>query len=279
MIAKKSAKAVPGRSELAPPESLIRVGHYYQAAGCDPLSDIIPPGAERIELVTGGRGWLSIGREWVEVTPGALVWNIEGDRTIARSDWENPYRCLAVDIRTALPPRRGMRRAPRLAWWRDEEEVGRFTSEAVRRGVDDRVDRPSLLACVYGRLLFQSRLWAATREQEELPEPLRHAIALLEKGGSARPPRLGEVAKRVGWSLPYLHESFRLHLRTTPHEVALRRRMQSARERLAATDHPIKRIAADCGFGSAAAFCYAFRKRVGVTPLRYRRMETSALSG
>ena len=274
MITKKSTHAAPWRPDMAPPESLVRVGHYYQAAGCHPQSDILPSGAERIELVTGGRGWLSIGREWVEVTPGALVWNTEGDRTIARSDWENPYRCLAVDIRTA--PQLGRRRAPRLAWWRDEEEVSRFTSEAVRRAVDDRIDRPSLLAYLYGRLLFQSRLWAATREQEELPEPLRHAIALLEKGGAARAPRLGEVAKRVGWSLSYLHESFRLHLRTTPHEVVLRRRMQSARERLAATDHPIKRIAADCGFGSAAAFCYAFRKRVGVTPLRYRRTETSA---
>ncbi len=271
MIAKKSDE---WREDVAYPRSLVSVGHYHQAPGCEPIFDTMRFGRERIELMTGGRGWLKVEGEWVEVTPGALIWNVEGDQTIARSDWKNPYRCLAVEI--ATPYLRGLRRAPRLAWWRDAEEVNRFTEEAVRWAVDERIDRTGLLAYVYGRLLFQSRLWARTREQEALPEPVRHAVALLEGELSLR---LGEVAKRVGWSVPYLHEAFRTHLGTTPHEVALRRKMQLARERLAATDHPVKRIAAECGFGGAAAFCHAFRERVGVTPLAYRRAATGARKG
>ncbi|HEY8967122.1 MAG TPA: AraC family transcriptional regulator [Candidatus Methylacidiphilales bacterium] len=273
MVAKKSEV---WREDAAYPRSLIRVGHYYQDPGCDPLWETVRFGRERLELLTGGRGWLKVEGEMVEVTAGALVWNVEGDTTISKSDWENPYRCLAVDF--AVPYLKGIRRAPRLAWWRDEEEVGRFITEAVRASVDDRVDRTALLAYVYGRLLFQSRLWARTQtdDREALPEPLAKAVALVERGEDGQWLKLGAIAKRVGWSVPYLHETFRARLGTTPHEAGLRARMQLARERLAATDHPVKRIAADCGFGSDAAFCHAFRTRVGMTPLKYRRAATSA---
>ena len=278
MIVKKSETWNQAWNSEAPfPHSLVSVGHYHQASGCHPEFDILQPGTERIELVTGGRGWLRVGKEWIEVTAGALIWNIGGDQTIARSDWENPYRCLAVQIIASGRSPRGVRRAPRLAWWHDIGEVRRFTDETVRWSVDDRIDRPALLASIYGRLLFQSRLWAATREQSELPEPLRRALALLEadEKGAGHPLRLREVARAVGWSLPYLHEVFRTRLRTTPHEIVLRRRLRLARERLAATDDPVKRIAGECGFGSAAAFCYAFKQRVGFTPLQYRRRSTS----
>ncbi|SDU20752.1 AraC-type DNA-binding protein [Verrucomicrobium sp. GAS474] len=276
IVAKKSEE---WKEDVAYPRSLVRVGHYHQPAGCEPLFETIRFGRELIELVTGGRGWVSVEGKWVEVTAGALIWQVEGDQTIARSDWDNPYRCLAVEI--ATPYLRGLRRAPRVAWWHDVEEVNRFTDEVVRWSVDDRVDRTGLLAYIYGRLLFQSRLSARTqvREEDALPEPLRQALSLLESGEEGKALRLGEVARRVGWSLPYLHEVFRTRLNTTPHEISLRSRMQRARERLAATDQPIKRIAADCGFGSAAAFCYAFKERVGVTPLSYRRTATSTRRG
>jgi len=246
---------------------LLSVGIYYQEAGCHPLYDRIGEGLERLELVTQGRGWVRIEGKIAEVTAGALLWHRAGDETVSRSDFENPYRCLSVHIETLAPP--GERVVPQLTWWPDLEEVRRFASEVVRARADERFDGGVLLAYLQSRLLFQARQWQLTQGREALPPKLRRALDLLEEG----PVAVARVADEVGWSVAHLHEVFRQRLGVTPYEAALRRRMQVARERLAATDQSVKQIAADCGFASAAAFCHAFKARVGVTPLAYRHHE------
>lgn len=261
-VVKKSAKIPP------PPCALLQAGRYFQEAGREPEWDVLEPGLERVELFTGGRGWVNLGGRWAEVTAGALLWHVEGDQTTARSDWANPYRCLSLHFGLAAASR--LRRVPQLTWWNDAEEVERFTQDVVRAHVDDRFDRAALLAYAYGRLLFQARLWEGARGRQEFPAKVRRAIEILESG---RMP-LRKVAREVGWSVAHLHEMFQKTLGETPHEVALRKRMQMARERLAATDQPIKRIAADCGFSGAPAFCHAFKARVGITPLAYRRQQS-----
>lgn len=250
------------------PCALLQAGRYFQEAGRDPDWHVVEPRLERVELFTGGRGWVNVGGSWTEVTAGALLWHIEGDQTTARSDWKNPYRCLSLHFGLSVRCRR--RRVPQLTWWQDMEAVESFVGEVVRAHVDDRVDREALCAMAYGRLLFQARLWERFRDRGQFPAKMRRAMEILEGG---RVP-LREVAREVGWSVAHLHEMFQKTLGETPHEVSLRKRMQTARERLAATDQPIKRIAADCGFSGAPAFCHAFKARVGLTPLAYRRQQS-----
>lgn len=251
-----------------PPASMPQVGQYFQQPGCDPGFHLIAPCVERVELFTGGRGWVQIQGRWVEVTVGALLWHVEGDQTTARSDWENPYRCLAVHFRTAQASRR--RRVPQLTWWTDAEEVQGFVHEVVRAHVDDQFDRNALLSYTYGRLLFQARRWEGAQGRKDFPIKVQQAVEILETQKAT----VAEVARKIGWSVAHLHEAFQKHLKTTPHEIALRKRMQHAREKLAATDLPIKQIAADCGFSGAAAFCQAFKARVGQTPMVYRRQQS-----
>jgi len=243
-------------------------GLYFQQPGCDPLFHNISSRVERVELFTGGRGWVRLEGKWTEVTAGALLWHVEGDQTTARSDWDFPYRCLSVHFRTTQSSRR--RRVPHLTWWHDAEEVRRFTQEVVEAHVDDQFDRNALLSYTYGRLLFQARRWEATTRRQDFPAKIRRAVEILEQ----RHISIAEVAQEIGWSVAHLHDAFQKHLGTTPHEIALRKRMQRAREQLAASDLPIKRIAADCGFSGPAAFCHAFKSRVGRTPLAYRREQS-----
>ena len=72
-----------------------------------------------MELVTTGRGWVRDGGDWREVTAGHLLWNDSGDETIARSDFADPYRCLAVRLRVtrgkkpAIPDSRSARTCKR----------------------------------------------------------------------------------------------------------------------------------------------------------------------
>ncbi|MDD5349569.1 MAG: AraC family transcriptional regulator [Chthoniobacteraceae bacterium] len=261
MFAQTSSSPVP-----PPPREILFLGYYHEEPGRQPDFNTIEPGNERVEVVTGGRGWVRVGGQPVEVTAGAMLWHIEGDQTIFRSDNGNPYRCLNVQFRTDPLP--GVRRVPHLSWWRDVETIEVFIREIVRAHVDESFDRQALLAHVYGQLLFQVRLWERAAGRSELPEKLQRALELIESS----PAPLREIARRVGWSAAHLHEVCRLQLQATPHQLALHHRMQVARERLAGGDLPLKQIAIECGFSSASAFCHAFKGQVGLTPLRYREL-------
>lgn len=251
------------------PEMILSAGLYHQAAGCHPNPQPIPPGREVVEVMTGGRGWVRCGEEWREVTPGDLLWHLPGEETIGRSDWENPYRCLA--IRFSMPSGERQRVAPRFSRWDDADEVMRFAREVIRWKVDEGFGDEALVQYVHGRLLFQVELWQRQqRGGATLPPRLARALELIQRGGEADG-AFAQIAREVGWSASHLHEMFRQHLGTTPYRYLLERRLRRARERLAVTNDSVKEIAAGTGFSGAAAFCHAFRQRVGMTPLEYRR--------
>lgn len=261
----------PKTKSLAHPVTLQTIAHYYEAPNAHPLASPIPKGIERVEIVTGGRGWVDIDGEWIEVTPGALLWHIEGDVTIARSDWGNPYRCINVQI---LMNRRELRRrAPRLCWWRDLEEIEQFADEAIRSHVDDSFDTDALLAYVYGRLIFQVRQSERTDSHEVHPWPIRQALNVIETRYQ-EPLKIRQIAAAAGWSVAHFHEVFQQHMEASPHQVLLQRRLRRARELLSSTNLSVKQVAAECGFSTAAGFGHAFRSRVGVTPRVFRRQAT-----
>lgn len=257
-------------SLLPPPMSLWRAHHYHQPHDSHPSGPATIRAMERVELITGGRGWFEMEGELVEVTPGALLWHVEGDRSISRSDLEDPYRCLSVHF--VVEPFAGMRRAPRLSWWKDLDEVRDFTAEVSRWMAEPDFDRQALLEYTYGRLIFQVRVWERGSLGHRQPPGLRRALDLID-AQFTRELRLSALAEAAGWSEAHLYEVFRAHLAQTPHQVILHRRLERARELLAATDLPVKWIAGECGFASSASFCQIFRKRVGMTPSDYRQQE------
>ncbi len=260
-----------------PPTAILSCMHYHQAHGRHPAARQVPAGQEQVELVTSGRGWIEQGDRLVEVTAGALVWHMPGDRTICRSDWEDPYRCLSVQLAVdPAPPT--PRRAPRLSRWPDVEEARRLTREAVRYFVDERFDRGVLLAWIYGRLVFQAAAYHHRAPESGLPAGLSRVLEAIE-ADYAQPLHVRELADLAGWSVAHLHDMFRRHLEVSPHQALIGRRVRAARERLASTNQPIKQIARECGFSSDAAFCRRFRHVDGQTPAAYRRRYADPASG
>lgn len=242
------------------------VYHYHQPHGRHPRAIPLPPYYERIELVTGGRGWILDGKKWREVLPGDLIWNKPGDYTIGRSDFESPYRCLAV---TLIGKRRGGHGLPRFSRCSDLGEVKHFVRDAVQRFADDSFDRCVLKAYVVGRLLFWMHIHHHAETHPELPAPLRAAVEWMTRH-YATPCRIDELARAAGWSPAYLHEAFRHHLQTTPHQMLIRHRLHAVRDKLVSTLHPIKQIAVECGFADAPTLTHAFKAAFGVTPKAYR---------
>ena len=85
-----------------------------------------------------------------------------------------------------------------------------------------------------------------------------------------------ELAKAVGVSERHLHRKLQECLGTTPHELMLRMRIQSAAEALTKTATPISDIALDHGFCDQSAFTQQFKKRTGMTPRQFRQRHVMA---
>ncbi|PTY01367.1 hypothetical protein DB346_13625 [Verrucomicrobia bacterium LW23] len=245
-----------------------RLYEYRQQAGIHPVPSIIPPHYMRPELMTGGRGWVFHQGTWREVLPGDLIWSKPGETTIGRSDHANPYRCLAVTVVTPLP--RGPEDIPRFAHVADLEAVRHFTQEVVTLFRDDTFDRDSLRDYVLARLLFWIRVSQHQEQKPAFPAAIEDALLYMEKH-YAEPCTVADLARRVGWSAAHFHDTFRRSVGTTPHKLLARHRLRAAREMLISTSHPVKRIAADCGFADASALIHAFRADTRLTPSAYRK--------
>lgn len=263
----------PQRKNAPPPSPLLAIGHYHQPAGRHPTPILLQDDIQIIELVTYGRGWVLLeGGHWQEVLPGALLWHVRGDQTIGRSDFKNPYHCLAVRFRAK--PSRG-RPAPRLSHWGDLAAVRTFTNEIVSAYAMERASAAASFDYVLSRIRFQIELHENQSSSQSLPQQLQRVLRHVE-AHYGEPLPLKELAAVAEWSVPQLHKSFREHLAQSPHQWLLIRRIQAARERLANSNQPIKSIAIDCGFYSAAAFCAHFKRATGTTPNAYRVQMTQS---
>lgn len=251
------------------------LGHFHQPPGRHPTPIVIAAGMQVVELVTYGRGWVRTDEDtWVEVLPGTLLWHVGGDQTIGRSDFENPYHCLAV--RFACAESNGAKRpAPQVTYWNDIEAVRNFTNEVVSAYAMGKSSAGAVLAYILSRLHFQIELYLSQENHQSMPQQLQRVIHYIDKH-YGEGIRLSDLAQIAQWSVPQLHKSFREHLRQSPHQWVLARRIAVARERLANSDQPIKGIAADCGFYSAAAFCAHFKRATATTPNAYRKQMTQA---
>jgi len=242
------------------------VWNYVQMPDRHPAGTTIPPYYERVELVTGGHGWIRDEEEWREVLPGDLIWNKPNDSTIGRSDFKNPYRCLAITI--VSRKRRGLG-IPRFSHWPETEGVHQFVEEAIRLFNDETFERHELLEYVLAQLLFRVRLHHFRRREDELPLPLRRVVDQMEHHFLENC-AIDDLARLAQWSSAHLHEVFRERLGTTPHQWLIRRRLRAARERLESSFQPVKQIAVECGFADTAAFTHSFKSAQGLTPTQYR---------
>ena len=84
------------------------------------------------------------------------------------------------------------------------------------------------------------------------------------------PIRVEDLAAEAGLSRSHFSRAFQSVTGESPQEFIIGRRLAHARELLAASDRPIAEIAAVTGFSSQAHLSTAFKKRLGLTPARYR---------
>jgi AraC family transcriptional regulator of adaptative response / DNA-3-methyladenine glycosylase II len=84
------------------------------------------------------------------------------------------------------------------------------------------------------------------------------------------------LADRLGVTARHLRRLFIRHLGATPLEVALTRRVQSAKKLLDETRLPLAQVALAAGFGSLRRFNAEIRRTYSRTPTELRRIRTAA---
>lgn len=125
------------------------------------------------------------------------------------------------------------------------------------------------------RAALQTALIAIVRESSEahkpsLSRPVQQALIWMTDR-IEEPFNVEEVAAAVGFSAARLQARFQQEMSTSVGEHRSRLRLQRAKELLAGTDVSVTEIAHRLSFPSSQYFATFFRRRVGVTPSRYRQ--------
>ncbi|HLK89612.1 MAG TPA: DJ-1/PfpI family protein [Polyangia bacterium] len=147
-----------------------------------------------------------------------------------------------------------------------EEDLGRRVADTIAAHLVLYARRPG----------YQSQFSEALVAQTSGADPLGPAIAWAR--GNLRQADVAGLARRAGMSLRTLHRRC-LALGTTPAKLIAKVRVEQARALLTASRLPVKTLAAQCGFGSAARLTRAFERELGMGPRAYRVLHAPAARG
>jgi len=79
------------------------------------------------------------------------------------------------------------------------------------------------------------------------------------------------IAASAGYSTSYFSHMFAQETGMSPYQFLMKSRVEHSQQLLKTTRMSVQEIAFQCGFNSAANFCYTFRRMTGVSPHAYRR--------
>jgi transcriptional regulator GlxA family with amidase domain len=146
-----------------------------------------------------------------------------------------------------------------------EEDFGRTVAMRVARHLVVFLNRPG------GQSQFSASLEAQIADADgNVPNrfaPLHHWVAE-HVAGDLRVERLAEQARMSPRTFARVYAA---KMGVTPARMVEKIRVEAVRRILEETDMPIKRIAAECGFGQEERLRRAFARQVGTTPAEYRQ--------
>ncbi|MBE5809601.1 MAG: helix-turn-helix domain-containing protein [Clostridiales bacterium] len=80
-----------------------------------------------------------------------------------------------------------------------------------------------------------------------------------------------EISAKAGYSASYFSHLFAEETGMSPYRFVVKSRVEHAQQLLKTTRLAVQEIAFQCGFNSAANFCYTFRRMTGISPHEYRK--------
>lgn len=132
------------------------------------------------------------------------------------------------------------------------------------------LDAGEASALIYGMLmkLLSQRGLSGTGESGN--PVVDRAIAYIQSHLAERL-SVEDIASSTGYSPGYFSHMFAEETGLSPYQFVVKSRVEQSQKLLKTTRLSVQEIAFQCGFNSAANFCYTFRKLTGVSTMEYRR--------
>lgn len=83
---------------------------------------------------------------------------------------------------------------------------------------------------------------------------------------------VNHIAEHIGMSSSHFSRQFKETTSYSPHEYVIVKRLDHAQWLLYASDLPVKEIAFQTGYNSETNFIVSFRKKMGISPSRFRKL-------
>ncbi|MGM4986201.1 MULTISPECIES: helix-turn-helix domain-containing protein [Rhizobium] len=87
--------------------------------------------------------------------------------------------------------------------------------------------------------------------------------------------RVQELGDQVRLSASRFSKGFKVSFGRSPYDYVLSRRVDAAKYLISSTDEPLSQIAHACGLSDQAHLSKVFKRLVGVTPLKWRRLSAA----
>jgi AraC family transcriptional regulator len=87
--------------------------------------------------------------------------------------------------------------------------------------------------------------------------------------------RLSEIARECGLSVSHFARSFKTSFGSSTHQWLIRHRIDHSKQLMTRTNMSLIDIAIQSGFNDQAAFTRTFHQVVGLSPGRWRRLQTT----
>ncbi|XCP83972.1 AraC family transcriptional regulator [Roseburia hominis] len=245
---------------------------------CKPLHSFGPAVRPNyiIHYILEGKGIFKTGEQRYELNPGEGFLIVPEKVTFYQADKETPWSYLwigfageaaaqylsKIGLGTEMPVFRSDKR----------EEFTQIVNEMLEC-------RPCTMANQFRResLLYEFfHIIAEDIELETSQERMdenKYVGAAVEfiQNNYYNPIKVSQIADYVNINRSYLYLLFRETLGMSPQEYLTNYRVSRARELLTLTDLSIESVAYSCGYRDALVFSKAYKSRMGVPPLKFRK--------
>ena len=246
-------------------------------AGLPIIPLTINPGRVIVELLTDGEVFFLHEERIRKFSRGTIFWHIEGEKTIWDTTASSPYKCAAYHF--SVPCKE--RLFPRVSQWRGSSQgLDDFISFSRNWYAQDPHD-PKLGE--YCHAVLSANACAPVKVRSSIvpeiinvPENSR-MVRLLQYiednlAGDLNIEMLCAISE-IGRN--QLFREFKRHLKLTPHNYLLERRISRARHMLEETNLSIKEISIRCGFENLEVFYRIFRQFTAMPPGTYRHRSST----
>ncbi len=231
---------------------------------------VVPNGIEEVEIVTGGRGRFINGDETIEVGPGDMLWYSSGELVEAEGDSSDPYRVCVIRFSVS---RRPAEKAPFFSRWKVPDDAVEFCQSIQDLWNSAAGIGGEMADCAYHRIYWEAMRWR--RAAAALGNPIMRKAESFIREHFCGDITVEDIARAAGASAPHLHFIYRKETGSSPMRQVLKLRLDKAQNLLLTSDMHVKEISSQCGFNDVNNFCILFRKRLGVSPGRFRKMQYS----